>query len=224
MIGGVGRSRRCGRAPPVLASSAAAHRAEHSVSCCRNIRVCIIMALLLPVVLYPLYVTGDCLMITGVPETSPLSGYLSAHDFILSVNGLNITRADEWMKMLDQDNVEQISSRDLLEGSESYGATGSRKGYCVPNSWMDASKNLWHINDKLSCPDDLVAFQRMSGKGIGKKEAEDKYCLIAKDVAKLKKCGNGWWGTEDGRSNFYLLKDRLLLKEKETEMPNTTMK
>uniref|UniRef100_A0A0E0N046 Endopeptidase S2P n=1 Tax=Oryza rufipogon TaxID=4529 RepID=A0A0E0N046_ORYRU len=316
MIGGVGRSRRRGRAPPVLPSSAAARRAEHSVSCwycdCKiysfndiifnlgwryasgrsfstwlqNLLVtticpfifqlltstiqhalnllqassfgisimdiaaiiastvfsiafhefghavaaarslfadlhflrdvlhlcgvCVIMALLLPVVLYPLFVTGG-LMITGVPEASPLSGYLSAHNFILSVDGLNITRADEWMKMLTQDNVVQISSRDLLEGSEGYRATGSRKGYCVPNSWMDASKNLWQINDKLSCPDDLVAFQRMSEKGIGKKEVEDKYCLIAKDVVKLKKCGNGWRGAEDGRSNFACLEDEYCL-------------
>uniref|UniRef100_A0A0D3ERZ2 Endopeptidase S2P n=1 Tax=Oryza barthii TaxID=65489 RepID=A0A0D3ERZ2_9ORYZ len=179
----------------------------HNVMLCG---VCVIMALLLPVVLYPLFVTGG-LMITGVPEASPLSGYLSAHNFILSVDGLNITRADEWMKMLTQDNVVQISSRDLLEGSEGYRATGSRKGYCVPNSWMDASKNLWQINDKLSCPDDLVAFQRMSEKGIGKKEVEDKYCLIAKDVVKLKKCGNGWRGAEDGRSNFACLEDEYCL-------------
>uniref|UniRef100_A0A0D9YCJ6 Endopeptidase S2P n=1 Tax=Oryza glumipatula TaxID=40148 RepID=A0A0D9YCJ6_9ORYZ len=179
----------------------------HNVMLCG---VCVIMALLLPVVLYPLFVTGG-LMITGVPEASPLSGYLSAHNFILSVDGLNITRADEWMKMLTQDNVVQISSRDLLEGSEGYRATGSRKGYCVPNSWMDASKNLWQINDKLSCPDDLVAFQRMSEKGIGKKEVEDKYCLIAKDVVKLKKCGNGWRGVEDGRSNFTCLEDEYCL-------------
>uniref|UniRef100_A0A0D9V3N0 Uncharacterized protein n=1 Tax=Leersia perrieri TaxID=77586 RepID=A0A0D9V3N0_9ORYZ len=140
--------------------------------------------------------------ITGVPETSPLSGYLSTYDFILSVDGLNMTRSDEWMKMLAQDNVEKTRSLDLLEGYESHGATGSRKGYCVPNSWMDASKNLWKINDNLSCPDDLLFFQKMSGKSSDKKEAEEKYCLIANDVVKLKKCGNGWQGTEDDRNNF----------------------
>ncbi|XP_006644452.2 membrane-bound transcription factor site-2 protease homolog [Oryza brachyantha] len=176
----------------------------HNVMLCA---VCFIMTLLLPLLLNPLYVSGDGLMITGVPETSPLSEYLSAHDFILSVDGLNITRPDEWMEMLAQDNVEKVSSHDLLESYESYGTSGSRKGYCVPNSWIDASKNLWQINDKLSCPDDLMTFQQMSGKGIDKKEAEDKYCLIAKDVVKLKKCGNGWWEAKDDRSNFACLED-----------------
>ncbi|KAG8056003.1 hypothetical protein GUJ93_ZPchr0001g31562 [Zizania palustris] len=174
----------------------------HNIMLCA---VCVIMTLLLPVVLNPLYMSGDGLMVTGVPQTSPLSGYLSAHDVILTVDGLNITRADEWM------NVEKTNSHNLLEISQSYGDTGSRKGYCVPNSWMDASKNLWQINDKLSCQDDLIAFKKMTGKGIDKKEAEDKYCLISKDVVKLKKCGNGWWGIVDDRSNFVCLEDEYCL-------------
>lgn len=179
------------------------------------------MALLLPVVLYPLYMSGDGLTVMGVPQVSPLSGYLSVHDVILSVDGLNIRRTDDWMKMLDQGTIEKISSREFLGGSQSYGATISGKGYCVPNSWLDASKNLWQINDKLACPDELTVFGKFScngsvtfsetDRGSDKKEAESKYCLIAKDVVKLKKCGNGWRGTKDDESNCTCLEDEYCL-------------
>lgn len=191
----------------------------HNVMFCA---VCALMAFLLPMVLYPLYTSGDGLIVMRVPQTSPLSGYLSVHDVILSVDGLNITRTDEWMKMLAQGNAEKTSSPEFLEGSQSYGATSSGKGYCVPNSWMDASKNLWQINDKLSCPDELIAFEKITcngsatfsdetGRGSDQKEAEDKYCLIAKDVVKLRKCGNGWWGTEHDESNCACLEDEYCL-------------
>uniref|UniRef100_A0ACD5VP69 Uncharacterized protein n=1 Tax=Avena sativa TaxID=4498 RepID=A0ACD5VP69_AVESA len=190
----------------------------HNVMLCA---ACLLMALLLPVVLYPLYMSGDGLTVMGVPQVSPLSGYLSVHDVILSVDGLNIRGTDDWMKMLDQGTIEKISSREFLGGSQSYGATTSGKGYCVPNSWLDASKNLWQINDKLACPDELIVFGKFTcnssttfsetDRGSEKKEAESKYCLIAKDIVKLKKCGNGWWGTKDDESNCTCLEDEYCL-------------
>ena len=157
----------------------------------------------------------------GVPQISPLAGYLSVHDVILSVDGLNIRTTHDWMKMLDEGSVEKTSSREFLGGSQSHGGTSSGKGYCVPNSWLDASKNLWQINDKLSCPDELVVFGKFTcngsttfsetDRGSDKKEAEDKYCLIAKDVVKLKKCGNEWRGTKDDESNCTCLEVRFLI-------------
>lgn len=178
------------------------------------------MALLLPLVLCPLYASGDGLIVMEVSQSSSLSRSLSVHDVILSVDGLNIRKTDDWMKMLAQGTVEKTSSHEFLDGSQSYGATISGKGYCVPNSWMDASKNLWQINDKLSCPDELMVFGKFTcngsmhfpetGKGSDKKETEDMYCLIAKDVVKLKKCGNGWRGTEDD-SNCTCLEDEYCL-------------
>lgn len=172
------------------------------------------MALLLPLVLYPLYVSGDGLTVMGLPQISPLSGYLSVHDVILSVDGLDIRTTNDWMKMLDEGSIEKTSSPEFL------GAISSGKGYCVPNSWLDASKNLWQINDKRSCPDELIVFGKFTcngsttfsetGRGSEKKEA-DKYCLIAKDVVKLKKCGNGWRGTKDDESNCTCLEDEYCL-------------
>ncbi|KAM0871241.1 hypothetical protein ACQ4PT_039518 [Festuca glaucescens] len=190
----------------------------HNVMLCA---ACVLMTLLLPVVLYPLYTSGDGLTVMGVPQTSPLSGSLSVHDVILSVDGLNIRRTDDWMKMLDEGSVEKASSRDFLGGSQSYGATSSGKGYCVPNSWLDASKNLWQLNDKLSCPDELIVFGKFTCNGStthsetdvgsGKKEADGKYCLIAKDVVKLKKCGNGWRDTKDDERKCTCLEDEYCL-------------
>ncbi|XP_062216827.1 membrane-bound transcription factor site-2 protease homolog isoform X2 [Phragmites australis] len=191
----------------------------HNVMLCA---VCVLMTLLLPVVLYPLYVSGDGLMVVGIPQTSPLSEYLYAHDVILSVDGLKITTTDEWIKMLDQSTTEKNSGPEFLEGSQRYVATSSGKGYCVPNSWMDASKNLWQISDKLSCPDELIAFEKMicngsviftekTGRGSDQKEVEGKYCLIAKDVVKLRKCGNGWRRTVDDGSSCVCFQDEYCL-------------
>ncbi|KAF8695872.1 hypothetical protein HU200_036748 [Digitaria exilis] len=191
----------------------------HNVMLCA---VCVLMTLLLPVVLYPLYVSGDGLMVTGIPQTSPLSEYLSAHDVILSVDGLKITRTDEWIKILNQGTTTKSSSSEFLEGSQRYVATSSGKGYCVPDSWMDASKNLWQIRNELPCPDELIAFEKdtcngsaisteKTGRGSGSKEVEEKYCLIAKDVIKLRKCGNGWKRTEDDESSCACLEDEYCL-------------
>jgi S2P endopeptidase len=82
----------------------------------------------------------------------------------------------------------------------------------VPNSWIDASKNLWQIRDKLPCPDELIAFEKVicnsstiltdkTSIGSDQKEVEGKYCLIAKDVVKLRRCGNGWHRTEGDESS-----------------------
>jgi S2P endopeptidase len=129
------------------------------------------------------------------------------------VDGLKITRTDEWIKILNQDTTAKSSGPEFLEGSQRYVATNSGKGYCVPDSWVDASKNLWQIRDKLPCPAELIAFEKAIsndsaiftekiGRGSDQKEVEGTYCLIAKDVVKLRKCGNGWQTTEDDGTCF----------------------
>ncbi|KAJ1284574.1 hypothetical protein BS78_03G215100 [Paspalum vaginatum] len=191
----------------------------HNVMLCA---VCVLMTLLLPMLLYPLYVSGDGLMVTRIPQTSPLLEYLSAHDVILSVDGMKITRTDEWIKVLNQGTAAKSSGTEFLEGSERYVVTSSGKGYCVPSSWMDASKSLWQIRDKLYCPDELIAFEKVicnssgtftekTGGASGQKEVEGKYCLIAKDVVKLRKCGNGWQRTEDDGSSCACFEDEYCL-------------
>ncbi|CAL4948403.1 unnamed protein product [Urochloa decumbens] len=191
----------------------------HNIVLCA---VCVLMTVLLPVVLYPLYVSGDGLMVTKIPQTSPLSEYLSAHDVILSVDGVKVTRTDEWIKILNQDTTEKSNGPEFLEGSQRYVPTNSGKGYCVPDSWVDASKNLWQVRDRLPCPDELIAFEKAISKDSAiftkktsrdsdQKELEGKYCLIAKDVVKLRKCGNGWQMTEDDGNSRGCFEDEYCL-------------
>lgn len=157
-------------------------------------------------------------MVMEVPEISPMSEYLSTHDVILSVDGLKITRTDDWIKILNQGTTAKSRDPEFLEGSHRYVATSSTKGYCVPDSWIDASKNLWQIRDKLPCPDELIAFEKVicnvstiltekTSIGSDQKEVEGKYCLIAKDVVKLRRCGNGWHRTEDDESSCACFED-----------------
>ncbi|OEL28399.1 hypothetical protein BAE44_0010583 [Dichanthelium oligosanthes] len=84
---------------------------------------------------------------------------------------------------------------------------------------------IWHnvmIRDKLPCPDELIAFEKVicngstistekTSRGSDPKEVEEKYCLIAKDVVKLRKCGNGWLRTEDDGSNCACFEDEYCL-------------
>jgi S2P endopeptidase len=155
---------------------------------------------------------------------------LSAHDVILSVDGLKLTRTDEWIKMLDKGTTLKTRSPEFLEGSHRYATASYGKGYCVPNSWMDASKNLWQISDKLPCPDELIAFEKMNSNGSmifpgkidrdsGQKEIEGKYCLIAKDVVKLRKCGNVWQGTKNDGSSCTCFQVSSCTEEKNYFLP-----
>ncbi|XP_020098109.1 membrane-bound transcription factor site-2 protease homolog isoform X2 [Ananas comosus] len=161
--------------------------------------VCALALFLLPLVLSPLYTHGEGPIVLGIPHTSPLSGYLSLHDVIVSVDGTNITNPDDWMKMMAKANSQIILGSPPLENSQSYKAIKEEKGYCVPNSWIEASKIIQEVNDNFSCPDDFVPFVQNScinsslsdGSNL-REETEHKHCLIAKDVIKLKKCGNGW--------------------------------
>lgn len=137
--------------------------------------------------------------VLGIPHTSPLSGYLSLHDVIVSVDGTNITNPDDWMKMMTKANSQIILGSPPLENSQSYKAIKEEKGYCVPNSWIEASKIIQEVNDNFSCPDEFVPFVQnscinssLSDASNLREETEHKHCLIAKDVIKLKKCGNGW--------------------------------
>ncbi|NP_001140322.1 Membrane-bound transcription factor site-2 protease homolog-like [Zea mays] len=127
-------------------------------------------------------------------------------------------RTDDWIKILNQGTTAKSRDPEFLEGSHRYVATSSTKGYCVPDSWIDASKNLWQIRDKLPCPDELIAFEKVicnvstiltekTSIGSDQKEVEGKYCLIAKDVVKLRRCGNGWHMTEDDESSCACFED-----------------
>ncbi|XP_072993047.1 membrane-bound transcription factor site-2 protease homolog isoform X1 [Typha latifolia] len=179
----------------------------HNVVLCA---VCALMLISLPLVLCPIYIHGEGPIVLEVQQTSSLSGFLSSYDVIVSVDGSKIRTSDDWMKMMVQINAQTFSKPHSLE-AQNYRAISARKGYCVPYSWLERSMTLLEEGDQFSCPNKLAAFESMScfnssllaGNRNRIKETGDKYCLTAKDVIKLKKCGTGWQMTETDGINCF---------------------
>ncbi|XP_008791413.2 membrane-bound transcription factor site-2 protease homolog isoform X2 [Phoenix dactylifera] len=174
----------------------------HNVMFCA---VCALALFLLPLILHPVYLHNEGPMVLGVPQTSALSGFLSPYDVIVSLDGSNIKSPQEWMKKMAQINAQILPKSTYLEESLHSQAVSGRKGYCIPNSWVEESRS-----EQFSCPDELTAFVRIScsnssllvGRGDSDKDkVEDRHCLPAKDVVKLKKCGDEWEMTGNERSH-----------------------
>ncbi|GAV71290.1 Peptidase_M50 domain-containing protein [Cephalotus follicularis] len=172
----------------------------HNAACCA---VCGLLLLLLPFILFPFYIHGESPMILDVPSSSPLSGYLSPGDVIVSLDGVWIHSAQEWMEMIvtiDKQNV-QITNQSTF--SQGFGTVANNKGYCVPSSMREESLKIQLVDKQSACPRDLTAFltihcfdpSKMDDVGIedGQSDTRDGgLCLNAKDVVKLDKCGDGW--------------------------------
>lgn len=163
--------------------------------------VCGLAMFSLPLILFPLYIHGDSPMVLDVSYGSPLSGYLSPGDIILSLDEIHIHNPQEWMGMasvIDKQTGQQNShfSKDF----KSFITQKGRKGYCVPGSLVEESKKiLWDKNQSV-CPDDLVPFTTISCSDAIVFDGDDKnderrksvHCLTAMDIIKLRKCGDGW--------------------------------
>ncbi|KAM1350409.1 hypothetical protein ACFX2F_004364 [Malus domestica] len=176
----------------------------HNAVCCA---VCGFALLLLPFILFPFYIHGDSPMVLGVPSTSPLSGYLSPGDVIVSVDGVPIHNVQEWMEMTSLINQLALGDGNHSIDVPGFGTANRRKGYCVPNSMMEESKQIIIADNQSSCPNDLTAFTTVpcvyaSMLGDGHPiRIEKAHCLNAKDVIKLNKCGDGWAAVITNGSN-----------------------
>ncbi|KAG1367691.1 hypothetical protein COCNU_14G001590 [Cocos nucifera] len=151
--------------------------------------------------------TSFILQVMGVPQTSALSGYLSPYDVIISLDGSNIKSPQEWINKMAKINAKVLPKFTDLEEPVHSRAVRVRKGYCIPNSWVENSRN-----DQFSCPDELTAFVSISCFNSSllvssihgdddKNKVEHGHCLTAQDVVKLKKCGDEWEITGDDRSH-----------------------
>ncbi|KAK8943384.1 hypothetical protein KSP40_PGU021667 [Platanthera guangdongensis] len=156
--------------------------------------VCGLALFLMPFTFHPLYIHGENVMVLGISHSSPLSGYLSRGDVILSIDGENIH------------TPHQLIEKMVAVDSKLLGGTGSkRKGYCVQNSWLQNSKVAMVLDDNSSCPDGQAAFIGLpclnfnsyfeinSTHSVGYSD-EIKRCLNPQQVVKLSKCGEGWRG------------------------------
>ncbi|KAJ6347134.1 hypothetical protein OIU76_003766 [Salix suchowensis] len=148
----------------------------HNAVCCA---VCALVLFLLPLILSPFYIHGENPMVLDVPPTSPLSG--------LSVS---------W-------GYEQpLQNSNLSKSFESLAIVHRMKGYCVPTSVIEESKEMLFIENQSACPDDLTGFVAVQCFNSSKSDIvsnEDGislrqrwHCLNARDVVKLNKCGDGW--------------------------------
>ncbi|GER51259.1 protease m50 membrane-bound transcription factorsite 2 protease [Striga asiatica] len=147
--------------------------------------VCNLALLLLPFILSPFYVHGRNPMVLDVPSTSPLSGYLSPYDVIYSVDDIRIHTPQEWKQTI-------ILLTQKARSSSYYysGISNVRRGYCVPRFLSGVSIHLeLEMNQTAICPSELVAFAPVICGGAHEETKSIIYCLDAKDVVKLKKCG-----------------------------------
>ncbi|XP_043702231.1 membrane-bound transcription factor site-2 protease homolog isoform X2 [Telopea speciosissima] len=181
----------------------------HNAVCCA---VCGLALFLLPLILFPLYIHGKSPMVLGLSSTSPLSGFLSPGDLIVSLDGLRIHDPEEWMKRISLIHKHSFLNSNYSKDSRSLPALGCRKGYCVPSSLLEDRKNIRLNDDQLDCPIELTAFVTVpcfnsSLLDDGNTEnslhhvRESRHCLTAKDVVKLEKCGDGWPAIEMGTSS-----------------------
>ncbi|CAL1402612.1 unnamed protein product [Linum trigynum] len=174
----------------------------HNAACCA---ACGFMLFLLPLLLCPFYLHGETPMVLHVPSTSPLSGYLSPGDLIVSLDGKHVHDEHEWKELsaLIQDRTFKISN--WPKSTQDYAASQVQKGYCVPTSVMDANTTIHLVDLQSACPDGFAEFRPSECSESSKlherllqAEAADRalkrYCLTARDVVMLNKCGNGWLG------------------------------
>ncbi|XAR56188.1 S2P endopeptidase [Bertholletia excelsa] len=188
----------------------------HNLVCCA---VCGLALFLLPLILYPFYIHGESPMVVTVSSMSPLSGFLSPGDLIVSLDGVTIHNAQEWMEMAAHVHEQTLKITNLSYNSQE--AIG-KKGYCVPSSLLEASKEIQLMDNQYACPGEFAAFETIScfnssllddGSfgNIHQQSREDIHCLVAKDVVKLNKCGDGWLNSASNNSTCLCSEDNFCL-------------
>ncbi|KAJ6703291.1 PROTEASE M50 MEMBRANE-BOUND TRANSCRIPTION FACTOR SITE 2 PROTEASE [Salix viminalis] len=95
-----------------------------------------------------------------------------------------------------------LQSSNLSKSFEGLAIVHRMKGYCVPTSVIEESKEMLFIENQSACPDDLTGFVAVQCFNSSKSDIvsnEDGisrrqrwHCLNARDVVKLNKCGDGW--------------------------------
>lgn len=125
---------------------------------------------------------------------SPLSGYLSAHDIILSLDEFHIHTAEEWKQII----TVLTGKTQLLTSGQSTEIANVQKSYCIPDSVIEKNIQIQFEGYQTYCPNELVAFAPSTCLDVSKynddgnkfnlKKIEVIHCLNAKDVVKNRKC------------------------------------
>ncbi|KMT10164.1 hypothetical protein BVRB_5g119250 [Beta vulgaris subsp. vulgaris] len=170
---------------------------------------CGLALLLLPVILSPFYIHGDGLMVLSISGSSPVSGYLSPGDIVLSLDGSKIHNAQDWIELttyLEKRSLASLESK-VMNGY----ITINRRTYCVPSVLVEKSEMVLLMSNRSTCPDEHFAFVSVpcfdssahsSGEDayVIQRIDNNGYCLHSADIVKLKNCGS-LWTTSDNRSS-----------------------
>lgn len=152
---------------------------------------------------------------------SPLSGFLSSGDLVMSMDGITIHNPQEWMEVAAHIH-EQTLRNSNFSNSFHFTMANGNKGYCVPSSLMEARTDVLLTDDQSTCPNEFTAFTILScsnssmlddGSIVDKYQnsREGMHCLIAKDIVKLRKCGDGWVKSASNRSSCPCSEVQILL-------------
>ncbi|XP_070012683.1 membrane-bound transcription factor site-2 protease homolog isoform X2 [Nicotiana sylvestris] len=171
-----------------------------------------------PLILSPFYIHDEGPMVLDVSPTSPLSGYLSPGDVIISLDGIRINNLQEWSQMIAilTEHYENSQNHSLPGNSMK---TSVGKGYCVPYSLIEESKHISLKGNETSCPDELSPFitiqcldQAMPDDDNlevnHQRDGGELHCLYATDILNLEKCGDGWGRIRNNRSSCLCSKDK----------------
>ncbi|KAF6135222.1 hypothetical protein GIB67_035293 [Kingdonia uniflora] len=152
--------------------------------------------------------TLHLLLVLDVSAKSPLSGYLSTGDVIVSLDGKEVHDPQEWKDMIALINKQALQSSYNFNNSVNFQAVHGQKGYCIPNSWVeDNMKKMQREKTQSACPDELTMFSSIpcfNSSLISYGSSEDNHwkrnqrfhCFSARDVVQLKKCGSRWPATD----------------------------
>ncbi|XP_073122895.1 membrane-bound transcription factor site-2 protease homolog isoform X2 [Henckelia pumila] len=154
---------------------------------------CTFVLFLLPYILSPFYTYGEHPMVMDVAVSSPLSGYLSPRDVIVSLDDTHIHTTEEWkhiVMLLTEQSKLLSSGQEIVDG---------HKGYCVPHSLSQEITHSLGKGSETKCPNELTTF--VSAPCLDSSEYDNNkpvinlpkrwesiQCLDAKDVLKFKKC------------------------------------
>ncbi|GMH02414.1 hypothetical protein Nepgr_004253 [Nepenthes gracilis] len=175
---------------------------------------CGVALLLLPFIFSPLYIHGESPMVLKVLSTSPVSGYLLPGDVIVSLDGIKIHNAHDWLELATLIEKMTLQNSSHIEDVNGSVIDDGRKGYCAPSSVVEKSPKLPPMIKQPSCPDNLTAFTTFPCS-IRKEDqiqniSKSMLCLNAADIVKLKRC-DGLKTTDHNGSSCLCSKDELCI-------------
>ncbi|XP_031384429.1 membrane-bound transcription factor site-2 protease homolog isoform X5 [Punica granatum] len=164
---------------------------------------CVLMNIHLPAVLCNLWIDVVALAVYFVSFVCAWSR--PNGDMIVAVDDIPIRDKQDWVEAI---SLIDIDSNQESNHTQYVGKGSSKKGYCVPLGSLEERESIRHVDNVSTCLDDLTAFistpcsdmdttDYNDGSGSAEEHAR---CLDAKEVIKLRKCGDGWSHIVNGSS------------------------